>query len=118
MNAEEDESEPKADLVLSEDAATTLNDANQHLHCRTEEIRRLVDSLITIGFTVNEDEKEKEKIRYVLPQQEHVREWFEGSMVQLFMALVIFVNFLSATIEAQLKPAEGTPEHSAFLVIE
>lgn len=117
---DDNDGEEEPSLVLDSDTSDTLNDTNKHLCAKTEEIRRLVGELLAIGQVTNGEceHDEKDKVRYILPKQAMVREWFERPLTQVNMGAVIFVNFFSAAVEAQLLPQEGDPAKVAFTVIE
>lgn len=117
MNDEEDEEDFPV-CVLSSCVEDKLNKAKQNLCSGTQEIRRLVDDLVAIGQISDAENDKDQKITYFLPGQERVKVWFNSPMVQVTMALAIFLNFFCAAIEAQLLPLEGDPDFKAFVVIE
>jgi voltage-gated sodium channel len=118
MNAEDDDVVLPT-LYLTSDISERLSETESDLCSKTGEIRDIVDNLLAIGVVATpEQEEEKHNVRYFLPMQERVKIWFDSPTPQVFMAAMIFINFLSAAVEAQLLPLEDDPGHDAFLAIE
>lgn len=117
MNSEDDEDAPT--LYLTSDVSDGFTEAQTHLCSKTDEIKSLVNSLVLIGeVSTPEEEEEKQKVRYFLPYQQRVQQWFDGPTAQINMALAIFINFVAAAVEAQTLPLEDEPGHFAFLAVE
>lgn len=57
-------------------------------------------------------------IKPILPHQLWVADKYANTLVQIFVAVLILVNFVVSALEAQLRPEEGTGQAHVFKVFE
>jgi len=55
---------------------------------------------------------------YSLPYQKEIKRFYLLRSIQIFVALVIFMNFLTSSIYAQILPEEGSQTDKIFLAFE
>jgi len=53
-----------------------------------------------------------------LPYQKKVKDFYLTNTIQIIVALIIFMNFVTAAIQSQILPLEGTRPARAFAVLE
>jgi len=96
-------------------ASSLLEIENQLILLRREE--HLIYDRATIGNFSFQDKVIKKKA-YTLPYQKQVKWFYSLQSVQIFVALVIFMNFLTSAIYVQLLPKEDSSTDRIFLAFE
>jgi len=77
-------------------------------------------SLTQMAFYIppNEFQKPEPKETYSLPYQKEVKDFYLLRSIQIAVALLIFMNFVTAAIQKQLLPEEGSTLAGTFNVFE
>jgi len=63
------------------------------------------------------ERKEKERV-YTLMHQKKVKDFYLNQTIQILIAIIIFMNFVTAAIQSQILPEEGTRPAKAFVAFE
>jgi len=75
-------------------------------------------SMAQMAFYIPEDEEKAHVVELTLPYQEEVKKFYLLRSVQIAVALLIFMNFVTAAIQKQLLPEEGSTLAGTFNVFE
>jgi len=64
------------------------------------------------------DKDQQREANYLLPFQKEVRHFYLRRSIQILVAAVIFLNFLTSAISAQLLPEDDSGEYNTFMAFE
>jgi len=101
--------------VMSPEALGSLKTSGANICSDIQEIKEI--SVLLLRGSDEQGDKPQHR-KELLPMQNKVKEIFDQPTTQVTMAVLIFINFISAAAEAQIKPLEGTPEHDFFTIVE
>jgi voltage-gated sodium channel len=99
-------------------ARSNLRTAATNVCSNLTEIKELAAGMLATKQQGNVDRTNTLIRHEILPAQQKVKDFFDSPSTQLAMALLIFVNFMIAAAEAQIKPLEGTPEYEIFQIAD
>lgn len=105
-----------ASSTLDPVAKVSLCTATSNICSNLSEIKEISEHLLTGG----ESQKggQQDGIKELLPGQRKVKAIFDSPKLQLSMAILIFVNFVFAAAEAQIKPLDPSPEYEVFMYVD